>query len=62
VSIQTILILAENDEVVGVEQGKKLSNSISSEHTSVYIVKGAGHNSIYGMQAFFSIFSKALTQ
>lgn len=61
VTTPTVLILAASDEVVGLEQGKKLSDSIRSENKKVYIIKGAGHNSIYGMEEFSSFFSKELT-
>ena len=60
-NIPVTLILAEKDEVVGFEQGKSLSNSISSSNKIEYIVKGAGHNSIYSTKDFSSIFSKELT-
>lgn len=59
-SIPITLILAENDEVVGFEQGKKLSDIISADNKNMYVVKGAGHNSIYGMREFSDVFSKSL--
>lgn len=60
VSIPVTFILAEKDEVVGIKQGEKLTDVVSLENKKVYIVKGAGHNSIYSMQEFSSIFSEAL--
>ena len=59
-TVPVVLILAENDEVVGFKQGEKLSDDISSNNKKVYVVKGAGHNSIYGMQEFASIFSEVI--
>jgi fermentation-respiration switch protein FrsA (DUF1100 family) len=60
VTIPVTLILAESDEVVGFKQGEILSNSLLPENKNVYVVKGAGHNSIYGMQEFSAIFLNLL--
>lgn len=60
VTIPVVLIIAEKDEVVGFKQGENLSKGLFAENKKVYVIKGAGHNSIYGMQEFFSIFSEAL--
>lgn len=60
VTIPVILILAENDEVVGLEQGKRLSEGMSSDNKRVYVVKSATHNSIYNTIEFSSIFRDSL--
>ncbi len=59
-TVKTTLILAENDEVVGFKQGMKLADAIPEAIKTVHIVKGAGHNSIYDMQEFSSLFSSEL--
>lgn len=62
VHIPVTLILAENDEVVGLEQGKKLAEIITSKNKEVYTVKDVGHNSIYYSQEFSDLFVKVLSK
>ena len=48
------IILAENDEVIPNKLGQKLYESIPSEFKIIYIVKNAGHNSIYEKDDFYT--------
>lgn len=55
-----ILILAENDEVIGRKQGEKLFHKITTPGRLMYVVKNAGHNTIYGMPEFNDFLSELL--
>ncbi len=46
-TVPITVILAENDEVIGMKEGKKLFKNIVSENKQVRTIKEAGHNSIY---------------
>ncbi len=61
-SIPVVLILAENDEVVGFKQGMKLADVIPESNKTVHVVEGAGHNSIYDMQGFSSFFTNVIAK
>src|SRR3989344_4967186 len=47
------IILAENDEVIPNKLGRKLYDDIPSDLKKMYIVKNAGHNTIYEKEEFY---------
>lgn len=54
------IILAENDEVIPNKLGRKLYDDIPSDLKKMYIVKNAGHNTIYEKEEFFNLLKTAL--
>lgn len=54
-------IIAEDDEVVGVEQGLNLYEVSTSQEKQKYVIKGAMHNTIYQYKEFTDILSRVLT-
>lgn len=54
------IILAENDEVIPSTSGRKLFEGISSDLKKIYIVKNAGHNTLYEKEEFFDSLKAAL--
>jgi len=54
------IILAENDEVVPNKTGKRLYTEIPSSLKNLYIIKNAGHNTIYNYDEFYNALSEAL--
>lgn len=59
-TIPISIILAENDEIIGVGLGRKLFETILSSKKEMYIVKDAGHNSIYSKEDLFLILSNII--
>lgn len=54
------VILADNDEVIPNRLGRKLYESIQSDLKKIYIVKNAGHNTIYEKEEFYAFLKTAL--
>lgn len=54
------VILAENDEVIPNKLGRKLYENIPSDLKKIYIVKNAGHNTIYEKEDFYTSLKTAL--
>ena len=54
------IILAENDEVIPNKLGRKLYDDIPSDLKKMYIVKNAGHNTIYEKEEFYALLKSAL--
>ncbi len=54
------VILAESDEVMPNKLGVKLYKNIPSDLKKIYIVKNAGHNTIYEKDDFYSSLKTAL--
>lgn len=54
------IILAENDEVIPNKFGRKLYEGIPSDFKKIYIVKNAGHNTIYEKDEFYTFLGSAL--
>lgn len=54
------VILADNDEVIPNKLGKKLYENIPSDLKKIYIVKNAGHNTIYEKEEFYAFLKTAL--
>ena len=54
------IILAENDEVIPNRLGRKLYENIPSDLKKIYIVKNAGHNTIYEKEEFYASLKTAL--
>lgn len=54
------IILAENDEVIPNKLGRKLYDDIPSDLKKMYIVKNAGHNTIYEKEEFYNSLKTAL--
>lgn len=54
------IILAENDEVIPNKLGQKLYENVPSDLKNIYIVKNAGHNTIYEIEEFYAFLKTAL--
>ncbi len=54
------VILAENDEVIPKKLGQKLYKEMPSNLKKIYSVEGAGHNTIYEKEEFYSLLKTAL--
>mgnify|MGYP001574942446 CR=1 FL=1 len=54
------IILAENDEVIPNKLGQKLYEDILSDLKKIYIVRNAGHNTIYEKEEFYTSLETAL--
>jgi hypothetical protein len=54
------IILAENDEIIGTKEGKKLFEKILSVNKKMYIIKDVGHNSIYQKPELYSILKQSI--
>ncbi len=59
-TIPMTIILAEKDEIIGMEEGKKLFYGILSPNKKMFTVKDAGHNSIYEKADLFNFLTEAL--
>jgi len=49
---QSLLLIAEQDEVIPARYGKNLARFFSSDNVEVAIIKGAGHNTIGEFQTY----------
>lgn len=54
ISLPALIIHAENDSIVPLEEGRKIFNGLSSTEKKLVIIPGADHNSIFavGMQQY----------
>lgn len=57
IDIPTLLLIAEHDEIIPRRISESLSSALKSVHTTVTVIRGAGHNTI----ETFPSYEKALT-
>ena len=57
---QVSIIIAEKDEIIPNILSQKLFEEIPSDLKKIYTVKGAGHNTIYEKDEFYSHLESAL--